>query len=496
MDHVDVLIVGAGISGIGAACHLVRECPDRTFAIIESRDAVGGTWDLFRYPGIRSDSDMFTFGYEFEPWREPKTIADGSSIRAYLADTVRKYGIESRIRFGTRVQRAEWSSADARWTVTVRRGDAGEETQLTCSFLSVCTGYYRYDEGYTPDYPGRDDFAGTVVHPQLWPEDLDCAGKQVVIIGSGATAVTLVPTLAREAAKVTMLQRSPTYIASRPSRDRFADRMRQSLPARIAYPIVRWKNVLYSIVTYTLSRKAPSIVKSALRRDQVRTLPAGYDIARHLTPSYEPWDQRLCVAPDGDLFAAIRAGRAEIVTDHIERFTPHGILLRSGEELPADVVVSATGLKLLPIGGIELVVDGSTVDVARTIAYKGMMLSGVPNFALTIGYTNASWTLKADLVARYVCRLLNRMKRTGEDSVTPVAPPLDPSTLEPLIDFSSGYVRRSVDLLPKQGPAAPWRLHQNYLKDVQLMRRGPLTDGVRFGRSADALRPTAEATAR
>jgi monooxygenase len=484
-DHVDVLIVGAGISGIGAGCHLVRECPDRSFAILESRDAMGGTWDLFRYPGIRSDSDMFTFGYGFEPWRDPATVAEGGAIRDYLASTARKYGVDERIRFRHRVVRADWRSEDARWTVTAERTDTGELLELTCSFLFACSGYFRYDSGYTPDFPGREDFAGAIVHPQHWPADLDCTGARVVVIGSGATAVTLVPALATTAERVTMLQRSPTWISSRPSRDRIADFVRRALPWRLAYPLVRWKNVLYGSLTYRLSRVRPGLVKAALRREQLRKLPADF-IDRHLTPSYEPWDQRICLAPDGDIFDAVRTGRAEIVTDSIERFTRDGILLTSGEVLPADVIVTATGLSLLAIGGIALTVDGRPVDIADTVAYKGMMLSGVPNFALTIGYTNASWTLKADLVARYVCRLLRHLAATGTDTVTPSPPAAlrDRSKLEPLLDFTSGYIRRSLDALPKQGPSTPWRLHQDYPRDLHLFRRGPVTDGVRFTRSS------------
>src|SRR3954464_1044070 len=479
--HVDVLIVGAGISGIGAAYPLQDKQPSKSYAILESRDALGGTWDLFRYPGIRSDSDMFTFGYEFEPWRDPATIAEGRAIRDYLSATARKYGVDRRIRYGQRVVRADWRSEDAQWVVTVVGTDSGERTELTCSFLFVCSGYYRYEEGYTPDFPRREDFAGTIVHPQHWPEDLDCSGARVVVIGSGATAVTLVPALARTAEHVTMLQRSPTWISSRASRDRVADVLRRALPWRVAHPLVRWKNVLYASLTYRLSRRLPGIVKSALRREQLRKLPAEL-IDRHLTPTYEPWDQRLCVAPGGDLFDAVRSGTAEIVTDRIERFTRDGLKLESGGFLPADVVVTATGLSLLPIGGITLTVDGRDVDLADTVAYKGMMLSGVPNFALTIGYTNASWTLKADLVARYVCRLLNHLAATGQVKATP-RPPAGTEATVPLVDLQSGYVMRSIDKLPKQGPAAPWRLYQNYPRDVLLMRYGPVDDDMAFDRA-------------
>jgi monooxygenase len=485
-QHVDVVIVGAGLSGIGAACHLRRECPDRTVAILEARDAIGGTWDLFRYPGIRSDSDMFTLGYSFRPWTEPKDIADGASILSYVRDTAREHGVDALIRFRHRVVRAQWSTASARWTVTAHREDTGETVTLTCSFLSVCSGYYRYDEGYRPAFPGSEDFTGPIVHPQHWPDDLDHAGKRVVVIGSGATAVTLVPSLAEQAAHVTMLQRSPSYVAAVPSQDRGADRLRRRLPARAAYGVVRWKKVLVTTAVFQLSRRRPRLVRSLLRRDAIRRLPAGFDVDTHFAPSYNPWDQRLCVVPDGDLFGAISAGTADIVTDRIERFTATGIELASGRELPADVIVTATGLNLLAIGGIALTVDGRDIELSETLAYKGMMLSGVPNFALTIGYTNASWTLKADLVARYVCRLLRHMDEHGYDTVTPVAPEVSSRDgLAPLIDLQAGYVLRSVSELPRQGPVAPWRLHQNYLRDVRLMRRGPVTDDVRFGHAGD-----------
>ncbi|MEU1604531.1 flavin-containing monooxygenase [Micromonospora matsumotoense] len=481
-DHVDVLIVGAGLSGVGAACHLRRDCPDKTYAVFEARDAVGGTWDLFRYPGIRSDSDMFTLGYSFQPWTDPKAIADGDAIRRYVRDTARQYGVDAHIRFRHRVLRAEWDSATARWTVHARRDDTAEEVVLTCNFLVTCTGYYRYDAGYTPDFPGVERYAGRLVHPQHWPGDLDHAGRQVVVIGSGATAVTLVPALARRAGHVTMLQRSPTYVIALPARDRLADLLRRRLPARLAYPVVRGKNVLLGTVNYQLSRRAPKVVRSFLLRAAKGRLPAGYDVDRHFSPRYDPWDQRLCVAPDGDLFAAVAAGRASVVTDTVDTFTPGGIRLGSGVELPADIVVTATGLQLLALGGMTLTVDGVDVDLGRTVAYKGMMLSGVPNFALTIGYTNASWTLKADLVAGYVCRLLRHLDATGQQVVTPVAPTDD--ALSPIIDLRSGYVLRSVDGLPKQGSRAPWRLHQNYVRDVLLMKHGRLDDeGVRFSRA-------------
>ncbi len=484
VEHVDVLIVGAGLSGIGAACHLQDESPGRTFAILEARDAIGGTWDLFRYPGVRSDSDMFTLGYGFRPWTEPKAIADGASIRAYIADTARERGVDEMVRFGHRVVRAEWSSREALWTVEVEVAESGERVRMTCSFLSVCSGYYRYDEGYTPKLPGVERFAGQVVHPQHWPEDLDHEGSRVVVIGSGATAVTLVPALAERAEHVTMLQRSPSYVLSLPGRDPLADLLRRRLPANLAYPLVRWKNVLVSMAVFQLSRRRPALMRSLLRKGAMKLLPEGYDVDTHFAPTYDPWDQRLCLVPDGDLFKAIRSGRASVVTDRVATFTEHGIQLESGQELEADLVVTATGLNLLPAGGMSLVVDGDEVDLSQTVSYKGMMLSGVPNFSMTLGYTNASWTLKADLVAHYVCRLLNHMDAEGYQVVTPVAP-AEADTWEtvPLIDLESGYVRRSIHLLPRQGPAAPWRLYQSYPRDRRLMRRGELEDdGVVFSR--------------
>ncbi|WFE40438.1 NAD(P)/FAD-dependent oxidoreductase [Micromonospora sp. WMMD998] len=480
-DHVDVLIVGAGLSGVGAAVHLGRECPGKTYAVLEARSAIGGTWDLFRYPGVRSDSDMYTLGYSFKPWTDPKAIADGESIRRYVRQTAREYDVQRHIRFHHRVVRAEWDSATARWTVHAHRDDTGEDTTLTCAFLFANSGYYRYDEGYTPRLPGVEGYAGTLVHPQHWPPRLDVTGRRVVVIGSGATAVTLVPAMAERAAHVTMLQRSPTYVISLPSRDRFADAARRWLPPTAAYAVARWKNVLLGVANFQLSRRAPGLVKRYLRRAAKGRLPAGYDVDRHFSPRYDPWDQRLCVVPDGDLFAALADGRASVVTDTIDTFTAHGIRLTSGAELPADIVVTATGLNLLALGGMTLAVDGVDVDLAATVAYKGMMLSGVPNFAMTIGYTNASWTLKADLVATYVCRLLRHLDDTGQQIVTPLAP--DTDDLAPIIDLRSGYVLRAVDQLPKQGPRAPWRLHQNYPRDVRLMRHGPLTDGVRFARA-------------
>jgi cation diffusion facilitator CzcD-associated flavoprotein CzcO len=478
-----VLIVGAGLSGIGAAWHLQERCPGRSYAILEARGDLGGTWDLFRYPGIRSDSDMHTLGYRFKPWTAAKSITDGASILDYVRQTAGDHGIDGKIRFHHRVTGAEWSSEDSRWTVEGERTESGETFQLTCDFLWACSGYYRYDEGYTPKFEGVERFPGPVIHPQHWPEDLDYAGKRVVVIGSGATAVTLVPAMAEEAAHVTMLQRSPTYIASLPAEDRIATRLRRFLPDRVAYMIVRWKNVLMQTVFFQLSRRRPQAVKRFIRRGVERALPAGYDVDKHFTPRYNPWDQRMCLVPDSDLFEAISDGSASVVTDKISSFTERGIELESGEELEADVIVSATGLNLLFLGGLQLSVDGEAVDIPSKMTYKGMMLSGVPNLAFTVGYTNASWTLKADLTSEYVCRLLNHMEAHGYRRCVPE---VDPSVTEqPLLDFTSGYVLRSLDQFPKQGSKEPWKLRQNYVFDIRTIRRGAIEDGsMRFAGGA------------
>jgi monooxygenase len=477
LPHLDVLIVGAGLSGIGAACHLEERCPRKSYAILEARGTIGGTWDLFRYPGIRSDSDMHTLGYRFKPWTRPKTITDGGSILEYVRQTAQEHGVEEKVRFHHRVVAAEWSSGEQRWRVEVERTDTGETVQMSCDFLWTCSGYYRYDEGYTPDFEGVERFGGAVVHPQHWPQDLDYADKRVVVIGSGATAVTLVPAMASEAAHVTMLQRSPTYIASLPAEDRLAGRLRRHLPDRAVYAIVRWKNVLLQSLFYRLSRRRPELIKGIIRRGVERSLPPGYDVDKHFKPRYNPWDQRMCLVPDGDLFKAISDGSASVVTDRIATFTERGIELESGEELEADVIVTATGLNLLFLGGMKLVVDGEEVDLPSTMTYKGMMLSGVPNCAFTVGYTNASWTLKADLTSEYVCRLLNHMDAHGYRRCVPEI--TDPSIVEqPLLDFTSGYVLRSLDQFPKQGSKEPWRLRQNYAYDIRMIRRGRIEDGA------------------
>ena len=457
-EHFDVVIVGAGLSGIGAACHLRKSCPDRSYVVLEGRERLGGTWDLFRYPGVRSDSDMYTLGYSFKPWTNAKAIADGSSILDYLEETAREHGVDKQIRFRTRVVAASWSSRDAAWTLTTESGPDRQRGEVMCGFLLMCGGYYRYDAGYTPDFPGRERFQGMVAHPQFWTPEIDYRGKRVVVIGSGATAVTLVPALARSAAHVTMLQRSPTYIVSRPSVDPFADKLRQRLPAKLAYALTRWRNVLRGMYIYNLSRKHPGKFKAFLVKAARAELGPDHDVAKHFTPRYNPWDQRLCLAPDGDFFTSIREGRASVVTDEIETFTEAGIKTRSGEELAADLIVTATGLELQPLGNIAYRVDGEPVDVAKLVAYKGMMYAGLPNLAAVFGYTNASWTLKADLTSAYVCRLLNAMKRRGARQCTPrlTDPEVRP---EPWVDFSSGYFQRAMSRFPKQGSKRPWKLY-------------------------------------
>jgi monooxygenase len=495
LEHVDVLIVGAGLSGIGAGYHVQASCPEKTYAILEARDSLGGTWNLFKYPGIRSDSDMYTLGYSFRPWKDAKAIADGPSILDYVRQTAEDHGIQERIRFGHRVVRAEYSTADSLWTVQAERGDTGETVRLSCDFLLMCSGYYRYDEGYTPEFQGTERFAGRIVHPQQWTDDVDYAGKRVVVIGSGATAVTLVPAIARRAAHVTMLQRSPSYVLSLPGEDPIANLARRLLPAKLAYSLVRWKNVMLMMLVFQLSRRRPSLVKSVLRRGVENNLPAGYDVDTHFTPRYGPWDQRMCLVPDGDLFEAISSGSASVITDRIDTFTETGVRLASGAELEADLIVTATGLNLRMLGGMQIVVDGREVDNSKTMTYKGMMLDGVPNLAMTFGYTNASWTLKCDLTCEYVCRLLKHMDERGYRQCTPQN--RDPSiTEEPFIDFSSSYVLRSIEELPKQGSKAPWRLYQNYALDILTLRYGAIEDGaMQFSHTGSALDPVEQLAA-
>ncbi|THC45405.1 NAD(P)/FAD-dependent oxidoreductase [Massilia sp. Mn16-1_5] len=476
---LDVLIVGAGLSGIGAAAMLQERCPAKRYAILEARAAIGGTWDLFRYPGIRSDSDMYTLGYGFKPWLASKAIADGPSIRAYVRETAHERGIEQHIHFRHKVVRASWSSAEALWTVEAQTGDAGELVTMRTRFLHMCSGYYSYDQAYRPRFDGEERFRGRIVQPQFWPEDLDYAGKRVVVIGSGATAVTLVPAMAAQAAHVTMLQRSPTYVVSRPSEYRFARRLQRRLPPKLAYWAVRWRVIAESMLLYRIARGKPELAKKKIVDMAAHQLGPSVDVA-HFTPDYKPWDQRVCVVPDGDLFKALRRGQAEVVTDHIAHFSERGIVLRSGRELEADVVVMATGLSLSVLGGAQVVVDGRPFVPSEAMAYKGMMLSGMPNSVMTFGYTNASWTLKADLTAAWVCRLLNYMDRKGQ--AIAVVRRQDGVAPEPFLSFTSGYVQRSAGLLPKQGSRRPWQVYQNYLQDMFTIRYGRIADGVmRFG---------------
>jgi monooxygenase len=474
-EHFDVLVIGAGLSGVGAGCHLRREHPERSFAILEARAAMGGTWDLFRYPGIRSDSDMFTLGYSFAPWQDPQAIADGPAILDYIHETARKYRVDEEIRYGHRVVHASWSSAQARWTLDVEV--EGELVQLTADFVLGCTGYYRYDRAYVPELPGIERFAGRVVHPQFWPQDLDYAGKRVVVIGSGATAVTIVPAMADTAAHVTMLQRSPSYIIPRPGRDEIAAKLTKLLPDRMAYALMRWVNWALAMLSFVVSRRRPELAKRLFRRIVTAALPAGYDVEKHFTPRYNPWEQRLCVAPDGDFFKALHRGTASIETDTIETFTESGIRLSSGTELEADIVVTATGLELVPLGGVDLEVDGETVDISKTMAYRALMLSGVPNLVLALGYTNASWTLKVDITFDYFCRMLTYMDEHGYDEVVAVNddPSIEPV---PVLDLSSGYILRALDIFPSQGSRAPWRLRQNYAYDKLSLRRASFEDGA------------------
>ena len=477
MTEFDVLIVGAGLSGVSAGYHLQTLCPSKRFAILEARDAIGGTWDLFRYPGVRSDSDMYTLGYSFRPWTDKDAIADGTKILDYVRSTARQHGIDRHIRFQHRVVSAEWSSAKARWTVEVERGPGRERVQYTCSFLFMCSGYYKYEHGYTPHFPGIERFQGRVVHPQKWTEDIDYADKRVVVIGSGATAVTLVPEMAKRAAHVTMLQRSPTYVVSRPAADALANGLRRILPIRAAYALTRWKNVLLGLLFFQLCRRRPAFMKRLITKGVERELGTQLDVATHFTPTYNPWDQRLCLVPNGDLFEAIKLGRASVVTDQIDTFTERGIALKSGAALDADLIVTATGLELQVLGGAQVSVDGRRIEFSKELTYKGMMFEGVPNLASAFGYTNASWTLKCDLTCTYVCRLINYMDAQGYRHCVPRN--RDPSVGEtPWIDFSSGYVQRALAVLPKQGTKTPWKLHQNYLLDLMALRLGKLDDEV------------------
>jgi monooxygenase len=474
-EHFDVIIVGGGLSGIDAAYHVQTYCPGKTYAILEGRDASGGTWDLFRYPGIRSDSDMYTFGYSFRPWIAKDAIADGQSILTYIRETAAAYGIDKKIRFRHKVKKISWSSEDALWTIEAERGDEREPLIFTCNFFFGCTGYYNYESGYAPEFPGAATFRGTIVHPQKWPQDLDYKDKRVVVIGSGATAVTIVPVMSKTAAHVTMLQRSPTYVVSRPAQDPFANWLRRYLPLKMAYGIARWRNVLFTLYFYNLCKRKPDAVKDWIIGQLSQQLGPDYDVKTNFTPRYNPWDQRLCLVPDADLFHAIKGGKAEVVTDHIDTFTETGIRLTSGRELPADIIVTATGLNLQLLGGIDVAVDGKPVTFSDTTNYKGVMFSDVPNLAVAMGYTNASWTLKCDLVSAYVGRLISYMDQHGYRQCTPRL--RDPSVqAEPLIDFSSGYIQRSIDQFPRSGSKKPWKLNQNYVLDLMNLRYGALDD--------------------
>lgn len=473
----DILIIGAGLSGIGAAVHLTKRCPGKRYRIYEARDAIGGTWDLFRYPGIRSDSDMHTLGYNFKPWTEAKAIADGPSIRNYVNQTADEHGIRQHIRFDTKIISADWSSAEQVWRVTSENVKTGAQETTTCRFLFMCGGYYRYDEGYRPQFENEDAFRGQIIHPQHWPEDLDYSGKRVVVIGSGATAMTLVPAMAETAAHVTMLQRSPTYVVSRPAVDGLANFLRKVLPESWAYTMIRWRNVAFQQFFFRQTRKNPQKARERLLGMVREELGPDYDVEKHFTPSYNPWEQRLCLVPDSDLFNALKSGKASVETDHIDRFTEGGILLKSGKELPADIVVTATGLNLIFMNGVAVSIDGAKVDPGRLLNYKGVMLSNVPNLAVTFGYTNASWTLKADLTSEYVCRLINLMDETGATSALPYLAAF-PNETEPFVDFSSGYFQRVMDQFPRQHTEAPWKLHQSYFTDRKNLRELPIEDGV------------------
>ena len=476
---VDVVIVGAGLSGIGAACHLATESPERTFVLLEGREDLGGTWDLFRYPGIRSDSDMHTLGFAFKPWTASKSIADGPSILAYLRETVAEHDLAGAIRYRHRATRASWSTEDHRWTVTAETPDG--EVTVTAAFVFMCSGYYSYAAGHTPEFAGRDAFAGRVVHPQDWPEDLDYADKRVVVIGSGATAITLVPAMAATAGHVTMLQRSPTWVASRPDHDPIANGLRRVLPAKLAYRITRFKNTLFQQLLYRQSRTRPDKMREALLERVAKELgPDLQDQLANFTPSYDPWDQRLCLVTNGDLFTAMKDGRVDVVTDHIDRFDATGIVLASGGHLDADVIVTATGLELVTLGEVAFDRDGEPIDFAETWTYKGFAYSDVPNLASVFGYINASWTLRADLIASYVCRLLNHLAATGTTSATPRLRPTDAAMApRPWIDeFTPSYMTRSMDRFPRQGDREPWLNPHDYRHDRRIFLKEPLEDGV------------------
>ena len=482
-EKFDVLVVGAGISGIGAGYHLQKKCPGASYVILEGRDKIGGTWDLFKYPGIRSDSDMYTLGFRFKPWKEQEAIADAPSILNYLNETVEQFNIKEKIRFGKYVRNATWSSSSSSWTVDIEDKSTNEITQMSCNFIFMCSGYYSYKEGYTPEFKGIEDFKGDVIHPQKWDENYDYSGKKVVVVGSGATAVTLVPEMAKKAGHVTMLQRSPTYVVSAPEKDKMANNLRKYLPLKLSYLIIRWRNILRQQYYFRLCRKYPQGVKRAIIREVKKALGANYDVEKHFTPDYNPWEQRMCLVPDGDLFEQIRKGNASVVTDQIEKFTEKGILLKSGKEIITDIIITATGLNLEMLSNINLTVDNKPIDISQTITYKGMMYSGIPNFASTFGYTNASWTLGADLTSEYVCRVINHMKKKNYD----VACPENDNNVETDPDYlnlTSGYIKRAQHIFPQQGKESPWRNNQNFLRDVFQIRYGRIDDGeITFSKS-------------
>jgi cation diffusion facilitator CzcD-associated flavoprotein CzcO len=496
-EHFDVIIVGAGLSGVGAGVHLGERCPGKSYLILEGRESMGGTWDLFRYPGVRSDSDMHTLGYRFKPWRAAKAIADGPAILDYVKETAAEYQVDRHIRYQHLATRAAWSSQTATWTVEALQKDSGKSVRFTCNFLFMCAGYYSYRRGYTPEFEGLENYQGRLVHPQEWPEDLDYAGKRVIVVGSGATAMTLVPAMAKDVAHIVMLQRSPTYVVSRPDKDVIANTLRRFMPARWAYAITRWKNVGLQQLMYRRTRTHPEQVKGKLLHLVRKALGPDYDVEKHFTPRYNPWDQRLCLVPNGDLFEAIRSGQASIVTDRIERFTETGIQLESGQVLEADIIVTATGLNLVVLGEMQFVVDGAPVDFSETWTYKGMMYSDVPNLVSTFGYINASWTLRADLTSEYVCRLINRMDETGTRQVTPRLREIDRQMpARPWIDhFSSGYMQREMHRFPKQGDHEPWVNPQNYGKDKKMIRSAPLEDGALVFSQGERLAPSADSPA-
>ena len=473
---IDVLVVGAGLSGIGAGYHLQKKCPETSFLILEGRENIGGTWDLFKYPGIRSDSDMYTLGYNFKPWKEQKAIADAPSILKYLNETVEEFNLKSKIRFGKYVKKARWSSDSNQWTVDIEDKKTGKFSQILCSFIFMCSGYYSYKEGYTPHFEGKENFKGDIIHPQKWDTSFDYSNKKIVVIGSGATAVTIVPEMAKTAKHVTMLQRSPTYVVAAPEKDNLANKLRKYLPLKFTYWFIRWRNILRQQYYFRLCKKYPKGVKNAIIREVKKKLGNDFDVKTHFTPKYNPWDQRMCLVPDGDLFEQINQGKASVVTDHIKNFTENGLLLKSGKELKADVIITATGLNLEMLSTVEFFIDNKSVDISKTVTYKGMMYSGIPNLASTFGYTNASWTLGADLTSEYVCRVINHMKRNNYDVVCPkpnIGIEADPDYL----NLTSGYIKRSINIFPKQGKKAPWRNNQNYLIDIFQMKYGRIDDG-------------------